>query len=141
MSKQRTSGRLERRAERDARENRGAAAPRARRQRPVAKKVDSGGSSFLPGPLRNMSGTTLGISAIVLLVGIFLVYSLTQIGGGDSTPDYLQAQRYRRLLRRGLLDVFKHVDVLVCPTLPFTATRVGETTVVIEDGGGPSPGS
>lgn len=40
-----------------------------------------------------MSGTTLGISAIVLLVGIFLVYSLTQIGGGDSTPDYLQAQR------------------------------------------------
>ena len=59
---------------------------------------------------------------------------LLEVGELQLATHYLQAQRYRRLLRRGLLDTFKHVDVLVCPTLPFTATRVGETTVVIENG-------
>lgn len=47
---------------------------------------------------------------------------------------YLQAQRYRALLRGELLAAFEQADVLICPTLPFAATRMGETRVVIEDG-------
>jgi aspartyl-tRNA(Asn)/glutamyl-tRNA(Gln) amidotransferase subunit A len=59
---------------------------------------------------------------------------LLELGELHLATHYLQAQRYRSLLRRQFLDAFKHVDVFVCPTLPFTATPIGETTVVIEDG-------
>ena len=37
---------------------------------------------------------------------------------------YLQAQRYRTLLRQEFLEAFKKVDVFICPTLPLTATKV-----------------
>ncbi len=47
---------------------------------------------------------------------------------------YLQAQRYRALLRRQTLEALERADVLLCPTLPFTATRLGEVTVEIEPG-------
>ncbi|BBG03346.1 hypothetical protein PSA01_16330 [Pseudonocardia saturnea] len=47
---------------------------------------------------------------------------------------YLQAQRYRALLRRQTLAALSRVDVLVCPTLPFTATPLGEVTVEIDAG-------
>jgi aspartyl-tRNA(Asn)/glutamyl-tRNA(Gln) amidotransferase subunit A len=47
---------------------------------------------------------------------------------------YLQAQRYRSLLRSEFMNAFQRVDVFVCPTLLFTATRIGEMKVVIEDG-------
>jgi aspartyl-tRNA(Asn)/glutamyl-tRNA(Gln) amidotransferase subunit A len=59
---------------------------------------------------------------------------LLELGELHLATHYLQAQRYRTLLRREFLDAFKHVDVFVCPTLPFTATPIGATTVVIEDG-------
>src|SRR6266436_2399148 len=45
---------------------------------------------------------------------------------------YLQAQRYRSVLRKEFLDGFRRVDVFVTPTLPFTATPCGATTVAIE---------
>lgn len=48
--------------------------------------------------------------------------------------DYIQAQRYRAALRSSLLDAFRRVDVVVTPTLPFTAPRIGETMVPIGDG-------
>ena len=44
---------------------------------------------------------------------------------------YLQAQRYRTLLRQEFLEASKKVDVFICPTLPFTATKVGAMKVVI----------
>lgn len=47
---------------------------------------------------------------------------------------YVQAQRYRALLRQEFLEAYKRVDVFICPTLPFTATDVGAMTVVIENG-------
>ncbi|MBP6019829.1 MAG: amidase [Burkholderiaceae bacterium] len=47
---------------------------------------------------------------------------------------YVQAQRYRALLREEFLEAFKRVDVFICPTLPFTATDVGAMKVVIENG-------
>jgi aspartyl-tRNA(Asn)/glutamyl-tRNA(Gln) amidotransferase subunit A len=62
------------------------------------------------------------------------VRSLLEIGEMLLATHYIQAQRYRRLLRREFLDAFKSVDVFICPSLPFTATRVRETTVVIENG-------
>jgi len=36
--------------------------------------------------------------------------------------------------RSEFLDAFHRVDVFICPTLPFVATPLGETKVVIEDG-------
>src|SRR5207249_3770331 len=62
------------------------------------------------------------------------VRTLLELGELHLATHYLQAQRYRSLLRRQFLDAFKSVDVFVCPTLPFTATPVGAMTVVIEDG-------
>src|SRR5262249_5758141 len=60
--------------------------------------------------------------------------TLLEIGELHLATHYRQAQRYRSVLRREFLDAFKTVDCFICPTLPFTATRVGETTVVIEGG-------
>ncbi|HXF57699.1 MAG TPA: amidase [Actinomycetota bacterium] len=47
---------------------------------------------------------------------------------------YIQAQRYRTLLRNEFMEAFRRVDVFICPTLPFVATPVGAMTVVIEGG-------
>jgi aspartyl-tRNA(Asn)/glutamyl-tRNA(Gln) amidotransferase subunit A len=62
------------------------------------------------------------------------VRTLLELGEMYLATHYLQAQRYRTVLRREFLEAFKRVDVFVTPTLPFTATRCGATTVVIEDG-------
>jgi aspartyl-tRNA(Asn)/glutamyl-tRNA(Gln) amidotransferase subunit A len=59
---------------------------------------------------------------------------LLEVGELHLATHYLQAQRYRTLLRANFLEAFKSVDVFLCPTLPFTATRVGETLVEIEPG-------
>ncbi len=59
---------------------------------------------------------------------------LLEIGEMHSAVHYLQAQRYRALLRAEFLEAFRSVDVFVCPTLPFTATKVGEMSVEIEHG-------
>jgi aspartyl-tRNA(Asn)/glutamyl-tRNA(Gln) amidotransferase subunit A len=62
------------------------------------------------------------------------VRTLLEVGEMLLATHYLQAQRYRSLLRNEFLEAFKRVDVFICPTLPFTATALGETTVVIENG-------
>jgi aspartyl-tRNA(Asn)/glutamyl-tRNA(Gln) amidotransferase subunit A len=62
------------------------------------------------------------------------VRTLLEVGSLIPSTTYLQAQRYRQLLRGEFMEAFKSVDVFVCPTLPFTATAVGATTVVIEGG-------
>lgn len=59
---------------------------------------------------------------------------LLEVGELHLATHYLQAQRYRSMLRANFMDAFKSVDVFVCPTLPFTATRVGETLVEIQPG-------
>ena len=59
---------------------------------------------------------------------------LLEIGEMHLATHYIQAQRYRSLLRREFMEAFKDVDVFICPTLPFTATRVGEMSVMIENG-------
>ena len=47
---------------------------------------------------------------------------------------YLQAQRYRSVLRAEFVEALKRVDLFICPTLPFTATPVGDVLVEIEAG-------
>ncbi len=62
------------------------------------------------------------------------VRTLLEVGELLLATHYLQAQRYRSLLRNEFLAAFRKVDAFVCPTLPFTATKLGATTVVIESG-------
>ena len=62
------------------------------------------------------------------------VRTLLEVGELLLATHYLQAQRYRSLLRSEFIAAFRRVDAFVCPTLPFTATELGATTVVIEDG-------
>ena len=62
------------------------------------------------------------------------VRALLEVGELLLATHYLQAQRYRTLLRNEFINAFRKVDVFVCPTLPFTATKLGATTVVIENG-------
>ena len=62
------------------------------------------------------------------------VRTLLEVGEMLLATQYLQAQRYRTLLRQEFMDAFRQVDVFVCPTLPFTATRVGDMKVIIENG-------
>ncbi len=62
------------------------------------------------------------------------VRTLLEVGEMLLATHYLQAQRYRSLLRNEFIDAFSKVDLFLCPTLPFTATPVGAMSVVIEDG-------
>ncbi|NYT66271.1 aspartyl/glutamyl-tRNA amidotransferase subunit A [Alcaligenaceae bacterium] len=62
------------------------------------------------------------------------VRALLDVGELLLGTHYVQAQRYRALLREEFLEAFKRVDVFICPTLPFTATDVGAMKVVIENG-------
>lgn len=61
------------------------------------------------------------------------VRTLLEMGEMYLATHYLQAQRYRSVLRTEFLAGFKQVDVFVTPTLPFTATPCGATEVVIEN--------
>jgi aspartyl-tRNA(Asn)/glutamyl-tRNA(Gln) amidotransferase subunit A len=61
------------------------------------------------------------------------VRTLLEMGEMYLATHYLQAQRYRSVLRKEFLAGFTRVDVFVTPTLPFTATPCGATEVVIEN--------
>lgn len=47
---------------------------------------------------------------------------------------YLKAQRVRNILRENLLEVLKKVDVIVCPTTPVPAPKIGERDFKIRMG-------
>ncbi|MCL6446459.1 MAG: Asp-tRNA(Asn)/Glu-tRNA(Gln) amidotransferase GatCAB subunit A, partial [Alicyclobacillus sp.] len=47
---------------------------------------------------------------------------------------YIQAQRFRRVLRSEFLRVLETVDALLTPTLPFIAPKLGETKIQLEQG-------
>lgn len=61
------------------------------------------------------------------------VRTLLEVGEMLLATHYLQAQRYRTLLRNEFLEAFDKVDIFLCPTLPFAAPPVGAMTVVIEN--------
>jgi aspartyl-tRNA(Asn)/glutamyl-tRNA(Gln) amidotransferase subunit A len=59
------------------------------------------------------------------------VRNFLELGNFILARDYLQAQRFRTFLGRRLHAVLKEVDFLVTPTLPITATPMGEAIVSI----------
>lgn len=59
------------------------------------------------------------------------VRGFLELGNYVLAKDYLHAQRYRQLLGQSVAEVFKQVDVLVTPTLPITATRIGQQTITV----------
>jgi aspartyl-tRNA(Asn)/glutamyl-tRNA(Gln) amidotransferase subunit A len=56
------------------------------------------------------------------------------LGDSISARDYLQAQRMRRAALTEVLAGFTKADVLVTPTLPTEAPRVGQETISYPDG-------
>ena len=57
------------------------------------------------------------------------VRTLFDQGALLSATDYVNAQRLRRQFRDAYLDVFGGIDVLMTPTTPTVAKRIGETTI------------
>lgn len=59
--------------------------------------------------------------------------SFLEQGAFVLAKDYINVQRYRRLLReRDLKSAFSQVDVIITPTLPITAVPIGSGTVNIQ---------
>jgi aspartyl-tRNA(Asn)/glutamyl-tRNA(Gln) amidotransferase subunit A len=56
---------------------------------------------------------------------------LVEMGRFVSGADYLQAERFRRRLGQAFAARFADVDVVIGPTMPLTAWRVGERAVRI----------
>ncbi|MRT42813.1 amidase [Enterobacteriaceae bacterium RIT702] len=61
------------------------------------------------------------------------VRKLLQAGLGISAVEYLQAQRFRTGLRMQLLQHLNQVDVILVPTLPFTAPHKGLEAIQMGD--------
>jgi aspartyl-tRNA(Asn)/glutamyl-tRNA(Gln) amidotransferase subunit A len=62
------------------------------------------------------------------------VRTLVEIGRFVTGPDYLKAEQFRRVLIDDFRRVFAEVDLLIAPTTPLTAWKVGEWTVTIGAG-------
>jgi len=60
----------------------------------------------------------------------------TLLEAGQLLPagDYLKAQRARSLISQGWNALFSQIDVLLAPTTPQTAARVGQEAFTWEDG-------
>lgn len=59
------------------------------------------------------------------------VATFLQMGNYIPAKDYIQAQRYRRLLGQSLNDVFGKVDLILTPTIPLTAPLLGADSVLL----------
>ncbi len=59
------------------------------------------------------------------------VRTLVEVGRLVSAPDYLKAEQYRTRLMAEFRRVFEGVDVVVGPTTPITAWKIGEWTVEV----------
>ena len=62
------------------------------------------------------------------------VRALLEAGELYLASHYIQAQRYRTVLRDQFDDVLRDVDAILTPTVPFTAPEVGATEVTLESG-------
>jgi aspartyl-tRNA(Asn)/glutamyl-tRNA(Gln) amidotransferase subunit A len=58
--------------------------------------------------------------------------ALFDLGRFQTATDYVQAQRLRLHFRREFNALFQKVDVLLVPTTPTTAPKIGETTLTID---------
>ena len=62
------------------------------------------------------------------------VRTLLEAGELYLATHYIQAQRYRTVLRDQFTDLLRDVDAILTPTVPFTAPPVGTTEVRLESG-------
>jgi aspartyl-tRNA(Asn)/glutamyl-tRNA(Gln) amidotransferase subunit A len=62
------------------------------------------------------------------------VRALLEAGELYLASHYIQAQRYRTVLRDQFDDMLRDVDAILTPTVPFTAPEVGATEVTLESG-------
>lgn len=62
------------------------------------------------------------------------VRALLEAGELYLATHYIQAQRYRTVLRDQFADVLRDVDAILTPTVPFTAPPVGATDVTLDSG-------
>ena len=62
------------------------------------------------------------------------VRALLEAGELYLASHYIQAQRYRTVLRDQFTDVLRDFDAILTPTVPFTAPPVGATEVVLDSG-------
>jgi aspartyl-tRNA(Asn)/glutamyl-tRNA(Gln) amidotransferase subunit A len=62
------------------------------------------------------------------------VRALLEAGELYLATHYIQAQRYRTLLRDQFDDVLRDNDAILTPTVPFTAPEVGAVEVTLESG-------
>jgi aspartyl-tRNA(Asn)/glutamyl-tRNA(Gln) amidotransferase subunit A len=62
------------------------------------------------------------------------VRALLEAGELYLATHYIQAQRYRTVIRDRFAEVLRDVDAIVTPTVPFTAPPVGATEVTLESG-------
>ena len=60
------------------------------------------------------------------------VRTLVELGKFITAADYLQAERFRRVLARDFAKVFDDVDVIAAPTMPITAWKLSEDTITVE---------
>src|SRR5699024_6734230 len=56
---------------------------------------------------------------------------LLELGELISAEDYLHAQQLRRQINLAFNRAFENVDLIAAPTLPFTASPIGDDTVTI----------
>jgi aspartyl-tRNA(Asn)/glutamyl-tRNA(Gln) amidotransferase subunit A len=59
------------------------------------------------------------------------VQTLVEIGRLVTGPDYLKAEQFRQVLISDFRKAFDDVDILLSPTTPLTAWKIGEWTVAI----------
>jgi aspartyl-tRNA(Asn)/glutamyl-tRNA(Gln) amidotransferase subunit A len=59
------------------------------------------------------------------------VIALLDQGRLIAATDYINAQRLRRVYQREWARVWNHVDIVLTPTSPITAPKIGQTTVEI----------
>ena len=62
------------------------------------------------------------------------VRSLLEAGELYLATHYIQAQRYRTVLRDQFAEILRDADAILTPTVPFTAPQIGATDVVMEAG-------
>jgi aspartyl-tRNA(Asn)/glutamyl-tRNA(Gln) amidotransferase subunit A len=62
------------------------------------------------------------------------VRSLLEVGELYLATHYIQAQRYRTVLRDQFAEILRDVDAILTPTVPFTAPPAGATDVTLESG-------
>jgi aspartyl-tRNA(Asn)/glutamyl-tRNA(Gln) amidotransferase subunit A len=60
------------------------------------------------------------------------VRTLVELGKFITAADYLQAERFRRVLARDFAKVFDDIDVIATPTMPITAWKLSDNTITFE---------